>query len=417
MAQVPTNDVTALRRRAEASLSRIVTQSAPSLAPENVEALVHELRVHQIELEMQNSELQQSQEDLSESRNSYRDLYESIPIGYVTIDPSSLILNINPAGITLLGGERALKQSKHFNVFLSDRDVDPFVLFCRGIVSAQTADAAEFAMKRHDGSEFFAALQAVSVHTREGTRLRITFKDITRRKEADNTLRRQRIELDANRVALQDLTAKLFTAQEEECKRIARELHDDHCQRVTALILEGKMVAKLCERQAPDLAPRMTSISARLAELLRDLRELSHELLPRNLGDVSLVGPLRELIEEFNGKAGFQITLSERDVPEKLPPVVMTALFRLLQESLSNVMKHAHAKQVSVVLAGMERRIELTVADDGIGFDPGRMSDERKAVGIVGMKERVRPLGGTVTIDSGPDHGTTIIFSIPLAGC
>ena len=414
MAQVPTNDVTALRRRAEASLSRIVTQSAPSLAPENVEALVHELRVHQIELEMQNSELQQSQEDLSESRNSYRDLYESIPIGYVTIDPSSLILNINPAGTALLGGERALKQSKHFNAFFSDREVYPFVLFCRGIVSAQTADTAELAMKRQDGSEFFAALQAVSVHTREGTRLRITFKDITRRKEAEDTLRRQRIELDANRVALQDLTAKLFTAQEEECKRIARELHDDHCQRVTALILEGKMVAKLCERQAPDLAPRMTSISARLAELLRDLRELSHELLPRNLGDVSLAGPVRELIEEFNGKAGFQITLSERDVPEKLPPVVMTALFRLLQESLSNVMKHARAKQVSVTLAGMERRIELTVTDDGIGFDPGRMSDERKAVGIVGMKERVRPLGGTVTIDSGPDHGTTITFSIPF---
>lgn len=414
MAQVPSNDVTALRRRAEATLSRIVTQSAPSLAPENVDALVHELRVHQIELEMQNHELRQAQEDLSESRNSYRELYESIPIGYVTIDPSSLILNINPAGITLLGGERALKQAKHFNAFFSDREVDPFILFCRGIVSAQTADTAEFAMKRQDGSEFFAALQAVSVHTREGTRLRITFKNITRRKEAEDTLRRQQIELGANRVALQDLTAKLFTAQEEECKRIARELHDDHCQRVTALILEGKMVAKLCEHQAPDLAPRMISISARLTELLRDLRELSHKLLPRNLGDISLVGPLRELIEGFNGKAGFQISLSERDVPEKLTPVIMTTLFRLLQESLSNVVKHAQAKQVSVVLAGMEQRIELTVADDGIGFDPGRMSDERKAVGIVGMKERVRPLGGTVTIDSGPDHGTTIIFSIPL---
>jgi signal transduction histidine kinase len=157
----------------------------------------------------------------------------------------------------------------------------------------------------------------------------------------------------------------------------------------------------------------MVSMGKRLAELLNELRALSHELIPRNLGDMSLVGPIRDLIEDFNEKANFQITFAERHIPAKLPPAIMIALFRLLQESLSNITKHADASHVSVTLTGHEQGIELTVKDDGIGFDPDILSIRRKSVGIIGMKERLRLLGGTIKIISQPCQGTMVVFSIP----
>jgi PAS domain S-box-containing protein len=408
--------LTGLRQRAERQLSRLIQQSVPNLSPENVMALAHELQVNQIELEMQCHELRRTQAELEESRTSYQELYESMPVGYVTLDRDGRMYDINPTGMSLLKWNPGSRPVQHFNPFISDKDSDRFTLFCRGIVTKQTADAGEFEMKCSDGSSFPAALQAAPVKTGEGKgdRLRLVFKDISKRKEAENTLRQQQLELEAGRVALQDLTAKLLTAQEEECKRIARELHDDHCQRVTALILDANLMLKQCQQQAPALTPKMASMSKKLTDLLGELRSLSHELVPRNLGDVSLIGPMRELIGEFHEKADFQVTFSERNVPEKIPPAVMTTLFRLLQESLSNITKHAKAKHVCVTLIGIEQGIALTVQDDGIGFDPALVSGKRKSVGILGMKERLRLLGGTMMIDSRPNEGTTLTFTIPL---
>ncbi|HEU5092238.1 MAG TPA: ATP-binding protein, partial [Nitrospira sp.] len=146
-----------------------------------------------------------------------------------------------------------------------------------------------------------------------------------------------------------------------------------------------------------------------------DFRTLSHDLFPRNLGEVSLSGPIRDLIGEFKGKGGFEINFFERDVPMKMPSGTMTTIFRLLQESLCNVVKHANATHVAVTLAGTgQGGVELVVMDDGIGFDTARTSDGQKGMGIVGMRERVRLVGGTVKIISQPNHGTTIVFSIPL---
>ncbi|OQW32800.1 MAG: hypothetical protein A4E19_05440 [Nitrospira sp. SG-bin1] len=405
-----------LRRQAEQRLSRVIEQSVPNLKPESVSALLHELQVHQIELEMQNHELRLAQGELEESRDRYRELYESIPLGYVTLDRDGRIHDMNPSGTALLKWDPRAHAISTFNVFLSDKDLDRFVLFCRRIVSRQEADTGEFEMKRPDGRPFVAALQAAPVQkgTGKGELLRVAFKDITRRKEAEETLRRQHIDLEANQAELQALTHKLFTAQEEERKRIARELHDDHCQRVTTLILEAKLLTKTCEQRLPDLVPRLSAMSEKLSALLKDFRTLSHDLLPRNLGDVSLVGPIRDLIKEFSGKAGFTIEFAERDVPVNISPGAMTTIFRLLQECLCNVVKHAHPTHVAVTLAGTgQGGVELVVADDGIGFDTTRAWEGQKGMGIVGMRERIRLVGGTVKIISRPGHGTTVLCSVP----
>jgi len=409
--------LTELRRKAERQLGRLFERFTPSHAPENVTALVHELQVHQIELEMQCHELQRAQEEAEESRDRYRELYESIPVGYVTIDDVGRIYDMNPASTRLLKIEAQTRQSnKHFFVFFQDDDVNAITLFCRKLLTQQEPNMGEFGMKKADGSTFTAALQGVPVAIGEGKgqRLRVSFQDITVRKEAEEQLRRQQTLLEVNEAKLRELTSRLFAAQEEERRRIARELHDDHCQRVTALILEANMLTKVCKTQLPDIVPRLTAMSQKLADILSDFRSLSHELLPRNLGDKSLIAPIRDLIGEFSGKAGFEVKFVEPHVALVIPPPIVTALFRLLQESLSNVAKHANAKHVTVTLTGTNHTVELHVTDDGVGFDPGLVPAKREAMGIVGMRERLRPFGGTVHIISRPGQGTTVTFSVPL---
>lgn len=416
MASVTQMALDELRRRAESDLSRVVRQSLPNLAPENVEALVHELQVHQIEIQMQCYELQRAQVEAEESRDRYRELYESIPVGYLTIDASGRIYDMNPAAVRLLGlDQQKLLNNFFFFFFLSNGDVNAATLFCRRVLAQQEPGMQEFNMQRMDGARFRATVQAVPVAVGEGKgeRLRIAFEDITSRKEVEERLERQQAELEANEDELRKLARLLITAQEEERKRIARELHDDHCQRVTTLIMETKLLAKVCKQRFPDIVSRLTVMGEKLRALLNDFRTISHNLLPRNLGD-SLVGPVRDLVREFSERSGFEITFLERDVPANIPPDIMTTVFRLLQESLCNILKHAEAKHVAVTLGGTDTGIELVVADDGIGFDPVRARSAQKGVGIVGMRERVRPLGGAVKIISEPNQGTTIVFSIPL---
>jgi PAS domain S-box-containing protein len=294
------SDLARLREKAE-QLNRRASHALPNVTPQNVESLVHELRVHQIELELQCQQLQLAHQEVEESRDRYRDLYESIPIGYLTIDSSGNIYELNPAGASLLGLAPEPRKLNNFFSFFSSDDADMVQLFCRRGMAGEKADTIELKMKRADRSVFVTALQATPVERGDGKgeRLRITFRDVTRRREAEETLRQHQLELESNRVELQDLMAKLFNAQEEERRRIACDLHDDHCQRITALILEASTMEKMVRGVMPSLAPRMSSIKDKLGEILNDFRHITHELHPRHLDTVSLACSMRTYIKEF----------------------------------------------------------------------------------------------------------------------
>ena len=388
----------------------------PNLTGENVTALLHELEVHQVELEMQNEELTRAQEQLNESRDTFRELFESIPVGYITLDLDGRMYDVNTTAMELLRCDVRRDRMPLFNAFLSDTEVDRFVIFCRRVVSSRGANTAEFELKRSDGSTFPASVQAAPVKAgkEKGSRLRMTFTDTSRRKEAEAMLHRYHLEVERNRAKLQALTGQLLTAQEDERKRIARELHDDYCQRVTSLILDVNMLKKACQGHASHLVPGLTAMGQKCTDILNDFRALSHSLLPRSLGDTPLAVTIRQLIKEFSDKAGFQIEFSEETVPATLQAEFMTTMYRLLQESLCNIVKHANAKHVTVTLAGTGHRgVELMVVDDGVGFDPTRAWDGQKGMGIVGMRERLRLVGGTLKLISQPGQGTTVIFRVP----
>ncbi|HKY71355.1 MAG TPA: ATP-binding protein [Nitrospira sp.] len=411
MAGLQPSDLARLRERAE-QLNRRSSYAFPKVTPHNVESLVHELRVHQIELELQCQELQRAQAETEESRNRYRELYESIPIGYVTIDLSGRIYHLNPAGASLLGIAVGRQASNFFFFFYSDDDGDAALLFLRRVLQEGKPESIELKMKKQDGSSFMAWLQAAAVETGEGTceRLRIAFKDITHRKQVEESLRQHQVELEANRRELQELMAKLFTAQEEERRRIACDLHDDHCQRITALILEASGMEKTIRTVMPSLVPRMSALKMKLSDILDDFRHMTHELHPRHLDTVALSCSMRTHIKEFNEYTGLDVDFQEQNVPAHLPMPITICLYRLLQESLGNIRKHANARHVHVRLSGGENQVELRVSDDGSGFN---FAEKKQGLGLTSMQERVRPLRGHVSIDSQPGRGTTVVVKVP----
>ena len=410
---LPLSDLVQIRAKAE-QLNRAASPGLPKITPHNLEALVHELRVHQVELELQCQELKDAQVELEESRDRYRELYESIPIGYATIGGSGRIHDLNPAGMSLLGLPSTLGKLPNFMMFfVSEGDADVVARLCRSVLREQQPGSAELRMRKSDGSPFTAALHAEPVLTGagKGERVRITFKDVTRTREVEESLRQQQLELEANRVELQELMAKLFTAQEEERRRIACDLHDDHCQRITAMILEASSIEKLVRVAMPSLLPKMGALKEKLNGILDDFRHLTHELHPRHLDTVSLACSMRMHIKEFIDYTDLRVEFKEHDVPAHLPLPITICLYRLLQESLGNTRKHANAKEIVVELTGRKDEVELSVSDDGAGFD---FADHKKGLGLRSMQERVRPLRGRVRIDSQQGRGTTVLINIPL---
>jgi PAS domain S-box-containing protein len=411
MAKFQPADLARIREQA-VRLLRGSPHALPKVSPQNVEALVHELRVHQIELELQCQELQQAHLEVEESRNRYRELYESIPIGYATIDVSGRIYHLNPAGAAALGIESDNRELFFF-FFFSNSDVNAATQYVYRTMDEGKQETIEFTMKKLDGTPFTAALQAAPVEHGEGKgeRLRVTFKDVSRRRAVEEALRQHQMELEANRVELQDLMAKLFTAQEEERRRIACDLHDDHCQRITALILEASAMEKVIRSVVPSLVPRMSSLKIKLSDILDDFRHMTHELHPRHLDTVSLACSMRTYIKDYAAYSKLEVHFQEHDVPAQLPMPLTICLYRVLQESLGNIRKHANAKQVAVSLSGTAGHIELRVSDNGSGFNS---CDNKKGLGLTSMQERVRPLRGQVIFDSRPDVGTVVTVRIPV---
>ena len=222
MKKLPSTKFTRLRQRVESSLGHLVKKSLPTLKSRDVKALVHELRLHELELELQYKDLQAAQSELEASHNRYRELYESIPLGYITIDAHCRILDLNPAGVELLGERRERLTLKNFNFFFDKNDLDRFTLFCRQVLGTQKPGTGEFKMKRLDDSRFFAWLQAIPVTTgqNEDQQIRIAFKDITERKQAEQILRHREAEL----VIERDLAETSLTGALSRESQTAREL-------------------------------------------------------------------------------------------------------------------------------------------------------------------------------------------------
>jgi PAS domain S-box-containing protein len=207
------------------------------------------------------------------------------------------------------------------------------------------------------------------------------------------------------------LTARLMTAQEQERRRIAREIHDSLCQDLGILACELRDVAA----GLPASSPARKALQAARDRALRaadGARHVSHQLHPAILDDLGLEKALQTLCEEFGHREGVDARFGVRRAARPVPQEVASCVYRVAQETLNNIAKHAHAKHVSVMLSG-NRKIHLSIRDDGVGFDRAKIRGAG-GLGLVSMEERARIAGGKLLVTAQPGRGTCVQLVIPL---
>lgn len=241
----------------------------------------------------------------------------------------------------------------------------------------------------------------------------ISHTEISRLVRMGLVLEQQAVLLGEKQKELEFLAGKLIEAQEAERKRIARELHDDFNQRLAALSVELESMERT-PLALPELITRqLAAIRIQAGTLSDDLHDLAYRLHPSLLEHVGLEVAARDHVAEFAKRTGLSVRFAGREVPKALSPEVATNLFRVLQESLQNVSKHAQATDVTVRLSGSSKGVGLSVRDNGQGFDLEDKNTDAKGLGLVSMQERVRGLRGFLRIHSLPRNGTKVCAWIP----
>jgi PAS domain S-box-containing protein len=242
----------------------------------------------------------------------------------------------------------------------------------------------------------------------------ISHTDISRRVRIELELEKHVLILGKKQKELEFLAEKLLEAQEEERKRIARELHDDFNQRLAALSVELENIER-GPALPKSITPQLAAIRNHVGLLSDDLHDLAYKLHPSLLEHVGLEVAARDHVAEFTKRTGLPVTFTARAVPGNLSQEVATNLFRMLQESLQNVLKHAEATKATVSLSGSSKGIGLSVRDNGKGFNIENKDSRAKGLGLVSMEERARGMGGFFRIHSLPRAGTKVCAWIPRA--
>jgi signal transduction histidine kinase len=233
----------------------------------------------------------------------------------------------------------------------------------------------------------------------------------TAQSSLESSLRESEEDLRQSRGELRALAARLLTTQEEERRRVSRELHDDLNQKLAMLEVDAERLGQQ-GLISPEMRKDVRSLRDRVAEVSNDIRRVAYQLHPSVLDHLGLNVALRSYCAEFAKRDGLQVKFSGQEQKEPVPEQISLCLYRVTQESLRNVVKHASATSASVTLAAVDHRIHLCIRDNGVGFDTA--AKHKGGIGLLSMKERVRLVDGELTLKSKPGRGTRIDVWAPL---
>jgi signal transduction histidine kinase/AmiR/NasT family two-component response regulator len=283
---------------------------------------------------------------------------------------------------------------------------------CIGTLSLNSDQVGAFSADDERLLTTLAAQAAVAV--RNARLFEQAQREIAERKRAEE-------EVTKHRRDLQSLSAQLINAQEAERKRISRELHDEMGQALTAMSINLAAIEKeLLPELSPMIRERLAETSSLADQTLEQVRELSLDLRPSMLDDLGLLPTLRWYVNRYAKRLDIEVEFEAIDFEERLAAEVETALYRVVQEALTNAARHAQANRVRIRLEREESTVAGLIEDDGQGFNveevAGRETSERGA-GLLGIRERVASLGGRFRIQSRPGQGTRLSLEIPIADC
>jgi PAS domain S-box-containing protein len=334
---------------------------------------------------------------LRASEERYRTLFENANDVVFTMDRAGNFTAVNRAGEHLTGYRRDETSTMNFAQVIAP----PYLELLRQMLAQKIIGGGpttyELEIVARDGH--WVPLEVSTRPIYQDNRLvgvQGIARDITERKQAQEALRR------------------LNEAQEDVARRIAHALHDEAGQVLASVYLA---VAEVARELSSPARERLARISQLLDQVDEQLRRLSHELRPTILDDLGLLPALEFLVEGVAKRTGLAIT-AKGPTDGRLPPPVETALYRVVQEALTNVTKHAQAQNVMIELRREDRTISVSIHDDGIGFEVPAVLAKRgqRGLGLIGIRERLHALGGTLQIDSQPGQGTELIVAVPLKG-
>ena len=248
----------------------------------------------------------------------------------------------------------------------------------------------------------------IAVHDKRGTDPRFNDNDL---RLAETFASRAAVAVDLSQRIARDALRRIVAAQELERRRLARELHDETGQALSSILLGLKALDEKVEGDAAREA--VSGVRELVVATLQDVRRLAIELRPKVLDDFGLVPALERLTETFGAQTGIVVRFESGLVDDRLPTEVETALYRIVQESLTNIVKHSRARNISIVLVRKPGAVAAVIEDDGQGFDPAAVRED--GFGLEGMRERVGLLDGQLRIESTEGSGTTLVAEVPLA--
>ena len=405
-----------LRKRAERLLSRRAKPGQETAAGDTAK-LIHELRVHQIELEMQNEELRKSQQEIEEFRQKYTDLYDFAPLAYFTFAKRGMILEANLAGASLLNMARAKLPLYAFISFISPESRGTFHRHLRSVFSTGKKEICELKLMKKGGASFHVSLESIASNDNENhpIQCRSIITDITERKRVEEDLQKAHEKLRQSEERLQHLSARLIDAQEEERKRFAAEVHDSFSASLSAM----KHRIQSIQSGNGSMNEQLEGLKGQVQALIEDSRRIQMALRPSILDDVGIVSALSWFTREFHKTYSHMKVTREIDLEEnQIPKAIKTPLFRICQEAFTNAAKHSKAKSIKLSLGKKEGSLRLEIQDNGVGIagrEISEVSKERgRGLGLLSMEERASLSGGVFAIHSELGKGTTIRVSWAL---
>lgn len=220
--------------------------------------------------------------------------------------------------------------------------------------------------------------------------------------------------LESSRQELQKLASRLLCVQEEERQRISRDLHDDINQRLALLAMEIEGVERQLSSSPVHVGRAVRAIQDRVVELSEDVRHLAYQFHPSILDDLGLPIALERLVDDFTARGNVQGSFGHKNIPEVVPQEIATCLYRVAQESLNNVARHAEASRVDVELIMSRFELTITITDNGVGFDSEQSQHGQHGLGLLSMKERVALVHGALQIISAVGKGTRVQVVVPV---
>jgi PAS domain S-box-containing protein len=362
----------------------------------DVKELIQELQIFKIELEMQNEELRDARNEVEESRNKYLSLFETAPVGFFSLDSNGVILEVNEKGVALLGQRPGKLKGRRFQEFIQSDYLPVFYDFFMGLQKAVEKKISEVQL---EGTLKYVQMEGILANekNKDHTTVQLAIIDVTLRKKEEERYAQQKL------AQQKEILNTILETQEEERVRIAEALHNGLGQLLYA--------TKLKVEDIRDNKEVKDQIRDFLDEAIAETRNLSFLMMPSLLKDFGLKVILEETARRFSTKT-LKLECNVIGMKERLPGIIETAVFRVVQELLNNILKHSGATLASILIRKNKGKLRITVKDNGRGFDYQKVLDEGKGTGLNSVFNRIHLLNGDLQIRSRRGKGTTVIVTL-----